>query len=230
MVSVSRVVGWGKTGLIDFSRKEIMRQIYDITIPISPAVAEWPGDTKFEYIWGAKLAEGDSVNLGAVTMSVHLGTHMDAPYHYSDAGITVERVDPSIFVGPARLIDVSGRKMITVEDLAGIDLRDTPRLLLRTDAWLDVTRFPEDIPTLDIAVPEYLRSQGVFLIGVDVPSMDQLDSKDLPIHNALGRAGITIIELLRLSGVPTGIYELIALPLKLVGADGSPVRAILRKN
>ena len=198
--------------------------------PEFPAVVEWPGDVKFQYQWGARLVTGDSVNLGAFTMSVHLGTHMDAPYHYSEAGATVEQLDPAVFVGPARLVDMTGRQLITVEDFMGIDLNKTPRLLIKTDSWLDTSKFPEDIPLLDRDVPDYLRSQGVFLVGVDVPSMDRLDSKDLPIHHALGKAGITILESLKLHEVPADTYELIALPLKLAGADGSPVRAILRKE
>lgn len=202
--------------------------LYDITTPITPDLAEWPGDTPYRYEWVAKLSEGASVNLGTVTLSVHLGTHMDAPFHYSDEGKTVEQIDPGVFIGPALVVDVRGRALITVSDLAGIDLTGTPRILFKTDAWQERSRFPETIPLLDAELPEYLHSQGVILVGMDVPSLDHLDSKDLPIHHALGCAGITILESLLLSYVPPGRYELVALPLKLVGADGSPVRAILR--
>ena len=203
--------------------------LYDITTPITPELAEWPGDTPYRYEWIARLSDGASVNLGTVTMSVHLGTHMDAPFHYSDTGKTVEQIDPGVFIGPAMVVDVRGRALITVADVAAIDLTGIPRILFKTDGWQDRTQFPTTIPLLDTGVPEYLCSQGVILVGMDVPSLDHLDSKDLPIHHALGRAGITILESIVLRDVPPGRYELIALPLKIVGADGSPVRAILRE-
>ena len=136
-------------------------------------------------------------------------------------------LDP--FLGPARVIDVRGRAVIRVEDLTPFDLSATPRILLRTDGWLDHSAFPESIPVLDESVPTYLHEQGVILLGLDVPSVDQIDSKTLPIHHALGSCGIMILESVNLTSVEPGIYELIALPLKIVGADGSPVRAILRE-
>ena len=113
--------------------------------------------------------------------------------------------------------------------MASFDLSTTPRLLLRTDGWLDHSSFPESIPVLSESVPAYLKQQGVILVGLDVPSVDQIDSKDLPIHHALGSFGIAILESVELRRVDPGVYELIALPLKLEGADGSPVRAILRE-
>jgi arylformamidase len=119
--------------------------------------------------------------------------------------------------------------VIGIDDLAPFDFSHRPRVLLRTDAWLDPERFPERIPVLGTAVPAWLASRGVILVGVDVPSVDALDSKDLPIHHGLGRHGIAILENLRLAEIPAGLYELIALPVKLAGADGAPVRAILRQ-
>jgi arylformamidase len=126
-------------------------------------------------------------------------------------------------------VDVRGREVIRREDFPpDLDLRATPRVLLKTDSWRDITRFPDRIPVLAPGVPTALRDRGVTLIGVDVPSVDALDSKDLAIHHEIGRCGIYILENLSLSHVAAGVYELIALPLKLVGADGAPVRAALR--
>ena len=102
------------------------------------------------------------------------------------------------------------------------------RSLLKTGGWNDTTLFPEHISVLAENVPDYLNKKGIFLIGVDVPSVDQIDSKTLPIHHALGKNGIYILESLRLKDVPPGLYDLIALPLRLAGADGCPVRAVLR--
>jgi arylformamidase len=140
----------------------------------------------------------------------------------------VEALPLYAFVGPARVLDVRGRPVICRDDLARFDFSRTPRVLFRTDAWSDPTRFPDAIPVLAADVPDWLRERGVVLVGVDVPSVDALDSKDLPNHHALGRNGIAILESLYLKDVPEGVYELMALPLKLVGADGAPVRAVLR--
>jgi arylformamidase len=133
-------------------------------------------------------------------------------------------LDP--YLGTARVVDVEGKSVVRIADLEPYDL--PPRLLLKTNAWRDYTQFPEQIPVVEENVPGYLRERGIVLLGVDVPSVDALDSKDLPVHHQLVRHGIVILESLYLREVPAGVYELIALPLKLAGADGAPVRAILR--
>ena len=192
-------------------------------------IAAWPGDEPYRYELSWRMSEGAAVNVGAVTMSVHSGTHADAPFHFDESGATIDRLDPSAFFGPATVIDVTGRDSIAVGDLESIDLSETPRVLLKTGAWTDHARFPESIPVLEGDVPGYLHDRGVILVGLDVPSVDALDSKDLPIHHGLGRRGIHILESLNLAAVPAGRYDLIALPLRLVGADGAPVRAVLRQ-
>jgi arylformamidase len=113
--------------------------------------------------------------------------------------------------------------------LEGLDLADTPRVLFHTGGWPDTSRFPESIPVMERDLPDWLADRGVRLIGVDLPSVDELDSKTLDNHHALGRRGIAIIEGLWLTDVPAGRYELIALPLRIVGADGSPMRAVVRR-
>jgi arylformamidase len=202
--------------------------LYDITLPVSAALAGWPGDAPYRFGWSCTKAGGASVNVGQLSCSIHTGTHTDAPYHFDDRGVTTERLPLSAYLGPARVLDVAGRLLIRRDDLSGVDLERTPRLLLRTGAWKDHGRFPDSIPVLAEDVPDWLAERGVVLLGMDVPSVDVLDSKTLPVHHALGRHGIAILESLDLSAVPEGVYELIALPLKLVGADGSPVRAVLR--
>lgn len=202
--------------------------LFDITLPMQETLACWPGDVPYSFHLGIKRSEGASVNVGSLTMSVHSGTHADAPFHFSDEAATSERLDPSLYIGPALVADVRGRETIRIEDLRGLDLTATPRILLRTDFWTDHTCFPKRVPVMEADVPAFLQAQGVVLVGVDVPSVDALDSKELPVHHALAAAGIHILESLCLAEVPAGRYELIALPLKLVGADGSPIRAVLR--
>jgi arylformamidase len=202
--------------------------IRDITIPMQDSLACWPGDAPFRFTWTWRKRDGATVNVGQFQLSVHTGTHTDAPFHFDDEGATCEFLDLHPFIGPARVISVMNRRRIRRQDLEPFDLSDTPRLLLRTDGWTDHARFPTSIPIMDEDVPAWLRRQGVILVGVDVPSVDDLDSKDLPNHHALDRNGIAILESLDLAGVPAGVYELLALPLKLIGADGAPVRAVLR--
>jgi arylformamidase len=203
--------------------------LYDITIPVREGLAVWPGDTPYRFDLGWKMSEGQSVNVGAVTMSCHTGTHADAPFHFLPDGDGIGELDLAPYLGPARVADVSGRAVITPDDFAGLNLADAPRLLLRTGGWTDHTRFPETVPVIAADVPEFLAEWGVILLGVDVPSVDVIESKDLPNHHALAAHGIHILESLDLRGVPPGLYELTALPLRLMGADGSPIRAVLRR-
>ncbi len=209
------------------SSRERSVRLYDITRPVSSALAGWPGDTPYAYEMLCRLEQGDSVNLGSLRLSPHTGTHLDAPFHYRDDGSTVGELDLHLYLGRAAVVGVEGRATIRREDIPAAFL-PVPRLLLRTGGWPNSAVFPQTIPVLAPDVPEWLREQGVTLLGLDVPSVDALDSKDLPIHHALGANGIAILEGLDLRGVPEGFYELIALPLRLEGADGSPVRAILR--
>jgi arylformamidase len=202
-------------------------KIYDISIPLKPGVAVWPGDAPYRHDFTWKKSRGASVNVSQIALSVHTGTHTDAPYHFLDSGKSIDQLRLEPYFGLARVIDLCGRGSIRKSDLVEFDLSETPRVLMRTDSWTDHSRFPESIPVMEQDVPELLAACGVLLVGVDVPSMDALDSKDLPIHHALARHGICILESLWLAHVPAGIYHLAALPLLLVGSDGAPVRAIL---
>lgn len=202
------------------------RRVLDISRPVSDATACWPGDTPFAFRLAWKQADGASVNVGGITASVHTATHCDAPFHFDSNGPTVEQLPPDVFLGPAWVVDVRGTDS-WLSRLQGLDLAGAPRVLFRTGGWPDTTRFPESVPVMEATLPAWLASRGVRLIGVDVPSVDPLDSKTLDNHHALGRGGIAIVEGLWLDDAPPGRYEFVGLPLKLVGADGSPLRAVL---
>ncbi len=204
-------------------------QIIDISRTLSNDLAPWPGDTPFHFGLNWKIAEGAAVNVGAVKMGVHNGTHADAVFHFDPKGETIERADLRKFFGTALVVDVENSSMINVRDLErfGDALPDTPRLLLKTGAWADPKSFPESIPTIARDVVQWLQGRGVLLLGLDVPSVDAIDSKDLPNHHALAEAGISIVESLDLSKVEEGRYNFAALPLKILGGDAAPVRAIL---
>jgi arylformamidase len=202
--------------------------LIDISRPLAVGTACWPGDVPFSFRLGWTIAGGASVNVGVIETSIHTATHCDAPFHFDNSGLTVEKLSTDTFVGPALVVDVRNTNR-WVERLAQLDLSDTPRILFYTGGWPDNSRFPDSIPVMEPDLPNWLADRGVRLIGVDLPSVDPLDSKTLDNHHALGHRGITIVEGLRLDGVPEGRYELIALPLKIVGADGSPLRAVLRQ-
>ncbi|HSM57270.1 MAG TPA: cyclase family protein [Candidatus Sulfomarinibacteraceae bacterium] len=204
--------------------------IIDISRTLSPGIAVWPGDTSFQIRRTLSRSEGHSVNLTTLTLSAHTGTHADAPLHFADDGASLDHVDLIPFWGPAQVVTIARRAgALQPDDLHSHDLSLAPRLLLRSSASdLDPTAFPEQYVYPAPALAAHLQQAGIILLGSDAPSMDHVESEDLPGHNALLRHGISILEGLDLSRAPDGLYELSALPLKIAGGDGSPVRAALR--
>jgi arylformamidase len=206
-------------------------RLYDISRTISPALAVWPGDTPFSFAHNLRRQEGASVNLTTLTLSPHTGSHADAPYHFVDGDLHPAEVSLDPYIGPARVVTVARREGGMVPaDFAGSRLEGTPRLLVHT--WvsdLPDEQWPDNFPYLTVDLVEWLAGQGVVLIGLDGPSVDCFDSQDLPCHHRLRERGMVNLESLRLAGIPDGVYELIALPLKLAGVCGSPVRAVLRE-
>lgn len=200
----------------------------DISQPLRGDMAHWPGDTPFSYEVVYRKSKTGSVNIGKITTSLHTGTHIDAPFHFLDNGTHVTELDINIFIGPCLIIDVSGFEKIDVEVLKKVEMKDSERLLLRTSARKDLTVFPDKIPTLTIEAIDYLKSQDITLIGIDLPSVDQIDSKELPIHHRLCQHKMYILENVILDHIKPGMYELSALPLPIEHADGSPVRAAVR--
>jgi arylformamidase len=204
--------------------------LIDISRPIYSGMPVWPGDTDARFDVVATIAGGAVVNIGALKISIHTGTHVDAPWHYADAGETIDRVAPDAYVGRARVIDARGRESLSRDLFDGIDLAPTPRVMFRTDAWTDPKVFPRDWPVMEDGLPKWLATQGVKLVGLDLPSVDKLDSKKLPVHLACFRANLLILESTDLRAAEPGLYELIALPLRIRGGDGSPARAVLRST
>jgi arylformamidase len=202
--------------------------IIDISRTLHTGMAVWPGDTEYELQKTWQIDSGAAVNVGSLTMSTHTGTHVDAPYHFDPEGPTMEQMPVDIYVGEAHVIQISGVQTIDVPHLLERDLSACNRLLIRTGAWPSGEPFPERIPVLSAEAVQYVAALGIRLLGVDVPSVDPLDSTRLDNHLLLHQNDIAILESLDLDDVPEGVYELTALPLPLRGADGSPVRAVLR--
>ncbi|HLR61462.1 MAG TPA: arylformamidase [Lentibacillus sp.] len=200
----------------------------DISQPLTNDMAHFPGDTPFNYELTFTKQHTGSVNVGQITGSVHTGTHIDAPYHYDSGGKTVDQLDINLYIGEAVVIDVSHTKKITAETLKPFNLDGATRVLLHTSLPNNPKHFPDQMPELDPSVAAFLHEHDVNLIGVDLPSVDPPESKDLAAHHALYDKNIFILENLMLDHVKPGRYELVALPLAIDGADGSPVRAVLR--
>jgi len=214
-------------------------KIWDISRTLSNDFAEWPGDKPFHYRLTREITKGQPVNLGAITMSVHNGTHADARLHFDPKGESIEKAPLDIYVGRATVVDLTQtflqskeKHLITTEDLQTYaeEIAATSRLLVKTGRWSDSTIFPNRIPVIAANVPAWLQKNGVKLLGLDLPSMDEIDSKSLQNHHALAHAGIAIVESLDLSEIASGIYNLAALPLKITGGDGAPMRAILWRD
>lgn len=200
----------------------------DISQPLTNDMAQFPGDTPFHYSLTYSKEQIGSANIGQMTASLHTGTHIDAPFHYDSNGETVEQLDLDRYIGKATVIDVSHTDKITADILREFSLNNVSRLLLRTSLPNNPKHFSEEMPELDPDIAPFLQEKGVQLLGVDMPSVDAADSKELPTHHALYNYGINILENIMLDHVNAGMYELIALPLAIQGADGSPVRAVLR--
>lgn len=200
--------------------------IYDISQKISPSTAVFPGDTTFSARRVMEIARGMSCNVTTITMSVHCGTHADAPLHFEEGAESAGEVSLEPYLGPALVCRLSGEGAIEPAQLP--PLTGVERLLLRTYDTVDETRFDRGFRYLSEAAAEALVAAGVRLIGLEGQSMDHVDSKTLGAHKALRRGRVAILENLDLSRVPDGRYELVALPLRLIGVDASPVRAILR--
>jgi arylformamidase len=159
---------------------------------------------------------------------VHLGAHADAPSHYGTDAPTIDERNLDYYLGPCQVIRLKVPHGVRISSAALTARIETPRILLATGTYPDPENFNEDFAALAPELVESLHHQGVKLIGIDTPSVDLFDSKDLPSHWQFLKYDMAILEGLVLQDVPEGMYELIALPLKLVGFDASPVRAILR--
>lgn len=204
--------------------------LYDISRLVSPETRVWPGDRSYQVDPQLSLSEGASVNLTTLTLSPHTGSHADAYWHYEEDGAQAVDMPIDAYLGHARVVTVMKHDgPLHPADFAHADLTGGERLLIHSSVSnLLETQWPEHFPYLSVELIEHLAGLGYRLIGLDSPSVDAFDSKDLPCHHALHRLGLVNLECLTLAAVPDGDYELIALPLRLAGACASPVRAVLR--
>ena len=205
-----------------------MPRLWDISPPLSVSTPAFPGDTDYQQRWTLEIGPGGPVNVSAITLSPHLGSHADAPLHYGNDAPAIGAVDLEPFLGHCRVIHAIGKgALITKAHLEHAANGIPPRVLVRTCATAPTTWSP----AFSAFAPQtigWLASLGVKLVGIDSQSIDPADSKTLDSHLQLLAHDLRVLENLVLDDVPAGDYELIALPLKLVTACASPVRAVLR--
>jgi arylformamidase len=202
--------------------------LYDISAPISSDLGVWPGDHAFRREITLDLDAGERATASAIHTTLHVGTHADAFSHVVPDGATIDRMPLDAYVGRCQVIRVDVPRATAIQPGDLTEPIRTPRVLFATGTFPDPTRFNEDFAALSIELADALHAAGVRLVGIDTPSVELFAATELPVHRRLAEHGIANIEGLRLDHVPAGKYELIALPLRLAGCDGSPVRAVLR--
>lgn len=201
-------------------------KIIDITPELNKNMAVWPGDLPFSY---EKDISGD-MTIGKIITSVHSGAHIDAPLHISPSGKSLSELSLEPFVGRCQVVDVSSieKEYITINDIK--EELQTPRLLFRTDSFDYNKRFVKNYRAFCVELIDNLAEKNIMLLGIDTPSVDLFNAQGLPVHHRMLFHKIAILEGISLNGVQSGIYTLIALPLKISGSDGSPVRSVLIKE
>jgi arylformamidase len=202
--------------------------IFDITPAVSSRLQVWPGDTPPSRELLRDMHRGDQITLSTLHATVHLGAHADAPSHYGVDAATIDECCLDPYLGLCQVLRVKVPRLTCITpDMLSAAIQ-APRLLLATGTYPDPECLHTDFAALAPELVDHLHRQGVKLVGIDTPSVDLFDSNDLPSHRQCLKHDVAILEGLLLKDVPEGLYELIALPLKLVDFDASPVRAILR--
>ncbi|HVO13068.1 MAG TPA: cyclase family protein [Vicinamibacteria bacterium] len=206
-----------------------MLRIHDVTVPLTPGLACYPGDPPFGVESVQRLGESPYA-LSRLLLSTHTGTHVDAPAHFVPGGATVDQLPLEILMGKARVVEVLARERIQREDLESLDLRDDLRVLLKTrmSGQMHRSAYQQDHLYLSHDAAVYLVQAGLKLVGFDYLSIDRFGSTEFPAHHALLGRGVIVVEGLDLSEVEPGEYEMACLPLRIGSGDGAPARVVLR--
>ena len=206
-----------------------MSRLIDISPEIHEGIAVFPGDVAFSRNVSLDMKSGDHLTLSSLSGTLHLGAHADSPSHYLRDGQDIGSRSLEYYIGACDVVDLTrvGNRRITVDDVA-IDRGWARRVLFRTDSFPDPSSWSDEFTSLSPELIDALAGRGVCLVGIDTPSIDPSDSKELESHQAVARNDMAILEGLVLQGVEPGRYELIAPPLKIRGGDAGPVRAVLR--
>lgn len=212
--------------MVDFQENNTI-PIYDISPLISSELAVFPGDTLFQSQFILDFKKGDQLSLSNITSTVHLGAHADAPYHYNPEGKTIEHCSLHNYLGKCQVIEVYTKKgeRITPNHFSEVNIQ-APRILFKTKSYKP-NHWTDEFTALSPECIHFLAFKKVILVGIDTPSIDLAKDQKLNSHQAVYETQMSILEGLVLDEVPQGVYQLIALPLKIKGAEAAPVRAIL---
>lgn len=202
-------------------------RIHDVSPLVSPRIEVWPGDVPYGREASLAIAEGANIDLSAIRTTLHVGAHADAPSHTVGGAPAMHAVPLEPYYGPCEVVRVEVGRGARVRPEHLAHAPRAPRLLLVTGTFPDANAFNGDFASLSAPLVEHLHRLGVRLVGLDTPSVDLFDDKELQSHRALAACGMLHLEGLALDGVAPGLYTLCAFPLKLEGADASPVRAVL---
>ena len=202
----------------------------DISVTVREGAPVWPGDTPTSCRWTAAIRDGASVNVSAITTSPHAGTHADSPLHVRDGWAGSHELPLEVFCGEAVVISLpKADEIVSADELeALLPSGGIERVIVRTGRSVALGSFPEAWATLSEQAARLLLSRGVRLLAVDAPSVDERESKTLPVHHMIFSGGAFVLENLDLRRVPDGKYELLAFPLRVMALDAAPVRAVLR--
>ncbi len=206
--------------------------LHDATLPISEGMLTFPGDPPFKIERFLSRQRGDTFDLALMSMATHLGTHVDPPAHYLDGGATVDQIPLEAMIGSGVVLDMRGKARIDREALEKSDLKHHIRVLFKTDnsPKLLLREFCEDYVHLTEDAAKFLVERHVRLVGIDYLSLERYQNQGAPVHRTLLNAGILIVEGINLSEIPNGLCEIYCLPLRIVGADGSPARVIIKRD
>jgi arylformamidase len=205
----------------------------DVSVPLSSGMAHWPGDPEPSFERISEISQGAAANVTMCRMTAHTGTHMDAPCHFLDGEGGIDRFPLALAVGPARVIEIPGAPVVGRAQLESKNIQPGERVLFKTRnsnrRW-DNQDFDTGFVAFDASGARFLADRRVSLVGVDYLSVGLFQGDGVETHQILLKSGIWILEGLNLAAAPEGEYELICLPLRIAGCDGSPARAILRKK
>ncbi len=207
-------------------------KLIDVSVPLDASLPTYPGNTPYSLEAVKRIARGDSSNVSTLHLSAHSGTHVDAPRHFFDAAPGVDALPLDMLVGRARVIEVTSRAGVGVDDLAGVDLSEELRVLIRTPnsrLW-GSAEFHQDYVGLREEGARFLVDRGIKVVGIDYLSVEEFKKPGAPAHHVLLGGGVIVIEGLNLRDVDPGVYEMFCLPLKAVASDGAPARVILRRS
>lgn len=210
----------------------MFKEIIDISLPLNQGTISFPGDQPYKARRSKMLKRGDPYNLGDFRLSMHSGTHIDAPLHFFNDGLSVTDIEPTAFAGEAKVFLIDTERQITRQDLQDKEIAEGDRILLkvpRNEKLLRSGVFSPEYIAFDSSAAAYLIEKQVSLVGTEYLSVDRFTAADYPVHRKLLKQKVIILEGIDLSLTEPGKYFLVCFPLKLTGANGSPVRAILMR-